>query len=377
MGIEIIPPSVNESQAGFTVVGDKKVRFGLGAIKNVGDKAIESVIETRKAVGAFESIFHFCEHVDLRAVNRQTVEAFIKAGAMDCFRAKRAQMMASLDKAMQVGGQAQQDRKRGQKTFFDSFEAQPAFRQEVQHLPEMEEWPENQLLSYERESLGFYVSRHPLARYVDEIRRFATTNTAGLPDLEPGQEVIVGGMIVSVKPSVTKTGDQMARMTFEDMEGLCQAVIFREYVQYKDLVQPDKIVFLRGRVDLRMEEPCITVSEVIPLEDACTKLTKSVTIRLRCPAVEEKTLHDLLDILRAHPGPCPVFMEIITTKNQTVHMRVGPRFSVQPSGKFASEVEAVLGQGHVAFKAGNGNGGQVRRSFDNSRSRFARRRRMD
>jgi hypothetical protein len=93
--------------------------------------------------------------------------------------------------------------------------------------------------------------------------------------------------------------------------------------------------------------------------------------------VEEKTLHDLLDILRAHPGPCPVFMEIITTRNRTVQMRVGARFSVQPSGKFASEVEAILGQGHVAFKAGDGNGGQVRRSFDNSRSRFARRRRMD
>jgi DNA polymerase-3 subunit alpha len=373
MGIEIIPPSVNESDAEFTLVGDKKIRFGLGAIKNVGNKAIENILQARKTVGAFESIFHFCEHADLRLVNRQTVEGLIKSGAMDCLGAKRAQMMASLDKAMQVGGQAQQDRKRGQKTFFESFEAQHAFREDVQHLPDMEEWPENQLLRYEREALGFYVSRHPLARYMDEIPRFATTTAAGLANLETGQEVIIGGMIVAVKPTVTKAGDPMARFTLEDTSGICQAVIFREYEKYKDLIQPDKIVYVRGRADLRMEDPCITVNEVIPVEEASEKLTKSVTIRVRSAIAEEQTLLDLRDVLKAHPGQCPVFMEILTTNNRTVHLRVGQRLSVKPSAKLATEVEAVLGQGHVLFKAVGGDGsGRVRERPNRyaGRSRF-------
>ncbi len=373
MGVEIVPPSINESQSEFTVVADKKIRFGLGAIKNVGDKAIESVLSARAKAGAFESIFHFCEHVDLRAVNRIAVEAFIKAGAMDGLKARRSQMMAVLDKAMQEGGQAQSDRKRGQKTFFDFFEAQHAFREDAHALPDMDEWPENQLLAGERESLGFYVSRHPLARYVDEIRRFSTCAVAGLKDLTGGQGVTLGGMIVSVKPGVTKNGDHMARFTFEDMTGMCQAVIFREYAQYKDLVQQDRIVYLLGRADLRMEEPCITVDEVIPIEGASEKLTQSVTIRLRCPGVEEKTLEDLKNILQAHPGPCPVLMQITTAKNQVVFLRVGQRLGVKPTAKFASEVEALLGEGHITFKAGNGNGNGGGRERHN---RFARRNRF-
>ena len=370
MGIEIVAPSVNESAAEFAVAGEKKIGFGLGAIKNVGEKAIEGMIEARSNVKAFETIFHFCEHVDLRAVNRQTIEAFIKAGAMDCFGAKRSQMLAVLDKAMQGGGQAQSDRKRGQKTFFDSFEAQHAFRQDAQSLPEMEELPENQLLAYEREAIGFYVSRHPLARYEDDIRRFSTAAVDGLKNLKDGQDVVVGGIILTVKPTTTKAGDPMARFTFEDLTGMCQAVIFREYASYKELVQPDRIVYLRGRVDLRMEEPCVTVSEVIPIEEANEKLTGSVTIKLRSPGIEEKTLTDLLTIVKAHPGPCPVFMEIHTAKNQIVSIRTGQRYGVKPSATFATEVEALLGEGHIKFKPGNGNGNEGNRG-NGGRSRFA------
>jgi DNA polymerase-3 subunit alpha len=368
MGIEIVAPSVNESGAEFTVAGEKKIGFGLSAIKNVGEKAVESMIETRDKAKRFESLFNFCEHVDLRAVTRQTIEAFIKAGAMDCFGAKRSQMAAVLDQAMQGGGQAQSDRKRGQKTFFESFEAQHAFRQDAQTLPPMDEWPESQLLAYEREAIGFYVSRHPLARYEAEVRRFSTATVDGLKNLKEGQDIVVGGLILTVKPMTTKAGDPMARFTFEDLTGVCQAVIFREYAQYKELLQPDRIVYLRGRVDLRMEEPCVTVSEVIAIEQASEKLTGSVTIQLRCPAVEEKTLADLQTILKAHPGTCPVVMEIHTAKNQIVLMRTGQRYGVKPTAKFASEVEALLGEGHIKFKPGNGNGGN---GGNGGRGRFA------
>jgi len=194
------------------------------------------------------------------------------------------------------------------------------------------------------------------------LRRLSTTTIGELKELRDGVEVILGGMIASVKPARTRRGDPMAHFEIEtienDAQAICRAVIFKPYVQYRDLIKKDAVVFVRGTVDLRMDTPSIQVVEVIPLKEAQRRLTEKVRIKLECEGLAEQTLQDLCDVLKAHSGRCPVFFEMLMTNQKRVLIQAGGHLCVQASDQFAQDVQEVVGPERLVFLGRNGNGGR-------------------
>ncbi|MBI4974920.1 MAG: DNA polymerase III alpha subunit, partial [Candidatus Omnitrophica bacterium] len=222
MGIKILPPDINESYANFTVVSDS-IRFGLVAVKNVGQGAIESIIETRQKEGRFKTIYDFTERVDPRLVNRKVIESLIKCGALDSLGLYRSQASALIDKALEVADSIHKDKLNGQLSFFDKFEDEENFKKTFQDIPNIPEWPEHQLLAYEKEMLGFYITKHPLARFEKILRTYSTCRTTDLGNLRDGDEVLIGGIISKVKFTTTrKTNEKMAIITLEDLDSVVE-----------------------------------------------------------------------------------------------------------------------------------------------------------
>jgi len=372
MGVKVAPPDINACDADFTVDGEQ-VRFGLAAVKGVGTKAVEAVLAARGEVERFTDLYHFCSHVDLRAVNRATVEALIKCGAFDALGASRAAMAAALDQAIELGQAAAADRRSGQLSFFgaDSGQETPP-----PQFPNVEPWSESQLLTAEKETLGFYVSSHPLVEHGRELASLSLpegVNLSKLGDFSDGTPVTIGCMIAEVRPRVTRSGrsagKKMAMLTVEDLTGNCDAVAFSEaFEQYGALLQPEAIVFLRGSVDRRRERPSILVDEVIPIDRAIEAVTGRVLCRL--PATVE--LADLLtalgDVLARHRGTCPVYIELTPLSRAEARVTVQPdsQWFVTPCRDLVEALVGVLGEeSNLLLKpkpqTGNGNGGRFYR----------------
>ncbi len=362
MGIDVAPPDVNESGADFTVAGDR-IRFGLAAVKGVGGRAVEAILAARDEVGPFESLFHFCEHVDLAAVNKTVVESLIKCGAFDSTGARRSQLALVMDRALAAGAGLQDDRRKGQMTMFEAFaEDEPADAEEP--LPDVPEWPEDDRLKREKDALGLYVSGHPLARHETAIRHFATASAAELGEVDDGAEVVVGGLIKSVRVIVTKTGkyagQKMAIFDLEDLAGTVSCVVFApDYQEVQDLVQADQVVFVRGTVDRGREEPQIRTTGVLSLDEGKAQLTTAVLIRLEQAEVGEDRLHRLRDVLAAHPGRVPVYLRLVATDGGETLVQAADRLSVAVTPSLREKVAEVLGADHFLLAA-NGHGAAAR-----------------
>ena len=370
MHVKVAPPDINACDADFTVDGDQ-VRFGLAAVKGVGGKAVEAVLQARREAGAFGDLYHFCEHVDLRAVNRATIEALVKCGAFDALGASRAAMIAALDQAIQFGQAAAADRRSGQLSFFGTAgtggEAPPP-----PAFPHVEPWSEMELLKAEKETLGFFVSSHPLVHHGRELVSLSTphgVNLARLDDFSEGTEATIGCMIAAVRPTVTKTGrsagKKMALLTVEDLTGKCDAVVFPETFQrYGELIQPEAIVFLRGTVDRRRERPSLVVDEVIAMDNAIEQLTGALVCRLPASVDLRDTLARLRDALGRHRGTCPVFLELVPLSRAEVRVTLRPdkQWCVSPSRGLLDELVKLLGEASLLLrpKPTNGNGAQRR-----------------
>jgi DNA polymerase III subunit alpha len=356
MGIEVQPPDINESESDFTVVGDK-IRFGLAAVKGIGERAVEAIVAARKAGGRFTSIFNFCDRVDMSQVNRSVVEGLAKCGAFDSTGARRSQLAAVLDKALTGGSATQDDRRRGQMNFFEAMSAGAPPEDEA--LPDIPEWPPNKLSLCEKESLGFYVKHHPLGQHSAALQHLATATTGDLVQMPDQAEVILGGVIKQVRPIVTKTGrnagSKMAIFEIEDLAGTASCVIFpRDYAQFQDLVQPDRVVFVRGQVDRTREEPQIKTSEILDLEEGRRRLAKAVVIRLRADGLTDEVLMGLREAAMAHPGPSPLYIELENEGGRTL-IRAGDHFKVSMGPDLQRTLDNLLGAGHTVLTA-NGRG---------------------
>ncbi|MBI4231119.1 MAG: DNA polymerase III subunit alpha [Planctomycetes bacterium] len=349
MGIQVEPPDVNESSEAFTVVGEGRIRFGLGAVKGVGSRAVQSVEQGRAVVGRFRSLAQFCEHVDLRLVNRAVGESLIKCGAFDSLGVNRSTLLAGLDGALDLGSSTQADRAVGQGALFGD----PA--QEGGAGTSLPDWPDAQKLAYEKKVLGFYVTSHPLAEVEPLLDQFSSANTSELADLEDGQPILLGGMVAKVKTTLTKRGknpgEKMAQFTMEDLHGSVGCVIFpKDYERFRSLLVPERVVFAQGKLDLRREEPSLRVSGLVPVERAAEMLTGKV--RLRVPEGEEDILYRLRELLRTHPGTCPVVLEFAdpSAKGAPAQVRVGSAFFISPSEKFLREVRGLLGESGLVLE---------------------------
>jgi len=374
MGVRIARPDVNRCGPDFTVDGDQ-VRFGLAAVKGVGVRAVESIVEARQRAGAFRDLYHFCENVDLRLVNRTAIEALIKCGAFDSLGAHRAAMIAALEEAVQAGQAAAEARRAGQMNLFATGGEPPP---QPTRFPQVEPFSEAQLLAEEKATLGFYVTSHPLTRYARALDSLASPAGASLGRIGQyvnGTPVTIGCMITSVRPRATKSGRsagrKMAILTLEDTSGKCEAVAFAEaYEHLADALTEGAIVFVQGRVDHRRDPPNILIDEAMPIDRALTELTGSVLLRLPGPAGADGEARQRWErlgaLLQRHAGPCPVQLSVCPVGRREVRVLIqtDPKWSITPSPGALTELGELLGdEERIRLLPRNGNGnGNVRKA---------------
>ena len=353
MDIEVLAPDINESGVDFTPLykgsgGDKKgvIRFGLAAVKGVGEKAVEQIIAACEKVGRFQSLFHFCENVDLRAANKQVVEALIKAGAFDRLGGNRAQMIAGMEKAMQIGASLQADKQNGQMSFLGQA-GDSDYSMDAEGLPNVPPWPEPQMLAYEKQVLGFYVTSNPLSHHAETINLYSTLDASQLADFTQDKQIIIGGIIAKIRYHLTRkgrnAGSKMAVFTLEDLQGSVEVVMFPDVLnRFTNLLVKDTIVFVRGKLDYRRGKPNIIAVELIALDDVREKLAAKVRIRLNAEDVTKEKVAEIKSICRHHRGQSPVYVAINTDKGK-VYTTADRELSVNPDLDFCRKMRHLVG----------------------------------
>jgi len=345
IGIEVIPPSVNESQNGFAISDGNKIRYGLGAIKNVGDKAIDSIITARNKGGRFTSIIDLCKRVDLRVVNKQVIESMIKSGCFDSIHDNRAQLLAGLDTALQMGIIANKDRRTGQKSLFKlGNEMDLMVKTDLGSDGNVVRWTEQETRNAEKESLGLYLSSHPLNSYKEKLQQLSTASSSEISELPEGSDIIIGGIITALKPSTTKRGDPMLYITLEELGGSVECLAFKQEIKlYQPLLNLDAIVFVKGTVGFQSTSPTIRVKEIVAEKNALGRLTKCVTIRLDTSGFNEEKMTQLKELVRRHSGACPLFFEIPTPDRGNVHVKSSSQYFPAVTDDFLSKAKALFG----------------------------------
>jgi DNA polymerase III subunit alpha len=349
--VPVLPPDINESQLRFTVTPNG-VRFGLTAIKNVGEGAIESLLAVRQKHGRIKSLSALCEDLDLRLVNKRVFESLIKAGAFDSLGAKRSQLMAMLDQAIDDGAAAQREREMGQTSIFggDMAASGSASGHVEPTLPNLPEWDQAQRLKYERELTGFYITAHPLARYEATIHALATATTAGITELSDGKEVRLCGIIATVKAMLTKKGDRMAYVTLEDLQGTVEVIVFPDlFKTVGDLIAPEQVIRVTGTIDRGDKGTKIRGVKIEPLAEVQTQTIKRIHIRLAARPEVKEQLPRLLDVFKRHPGGTAVSLTFRTDGALEAETAPLPHLTVSATEHFVADVEEVLGKGALSL----------------------------
>ncbi len=343
MGIPLLPPDVQTGLWNFTPSGGA-IRYGLGAIKNVGRNTVEALQVARESAGRFESLYQFCERIDPRVLNKRVLESLIKAGAMDGWEARRAQLFAVLDRAMEAGQRLQRTRESGQ---HDLFGASFALAADAVPLPDVPEWPEAQILASEKEVLGLYLSGHPLQKYARKLRELGTLDTSRLAELPSQKEVAVAGIIGSIRTARSKKGDLWATATLEDLQGSVELLIFPEsYRRLSERLQQDAIVYIKGRT--QMEEnspPRIMVSEISPLETVEPALAEAVVIRVRLGKTTGIVARKLFDLFLEKSGDALVRLEL--ERENDFEVLLEPDLRIRPDAEFVSRTQGICGKDSV------------------------------
>ena len=284
MGIEVLAPDVNESQVVFAPARNGQViRFGLAAIKGVGEIAVESILEARRKEGEFKSLGEMCERVDIRTVNRKVLEALIKSGACDTFKETRATLFAQIDRTLSRASGIIQDRQRGQSSMFGMLEEKSP--RQPESMAKLPEWPQHELLAAEKELLGFYVTGHPLTPYALILKKYTLANTITLAQLPNRSLTRIGGLIAAIQQGVSKKSNKpYAMVTLEDLQGSVQILCMNEnYDNYRELLQPNKAILVVGEVNNGDDKPKIFPQEIMPLEDAPRNAHQSRCISVCTP----------------------------------------------------------------------------------------------
>ncbi|MGA8026247.1 MAG: DNA polymerase III subunit alpha, partial [Bryobacteraceae bacterium] len=340
MGIRVLPPDVNQSDLDFTPAADS-IRFGLGAVKNVGHAAVEAIVAAREETGPFSTIYDFCERVSLGNVNRRVLESLIKAGALDSTGANRAQLSEALDRALESGMRASRDRVRGQHGLFGVFldEQQPEYP-----LAKLPDWTMEQKLAGEKEVLGIYVSGHPLDRFKDKVADLTTHFTDRLEDLERNTAVALCGILTNIVRKTNREGKYWASVKIDDRRGAADAMIFaNRYEELLPALREDAAVFVRATV--LPEEggpPKLSIQEMVKLEDARVDLPSLISIRiwLKDESSTEKATA-LNDLFVRKCGSTEVRLRLEKPRDFSVVMDLAAK--VRPDREFRAEIEKICG----------------------------------
>jgi len=331
------------------------IRFGLAAIKNVGDAAIDTLLMERGTGGPFHSLFDFCQRVDLRKVNRRVIESLIKCGAFDVSKTHRSQMLTSLDEALTRSQQIQKRKGEAQMSMFAS-----SVKEESPY-PELEEFPEKQLITFEKETIGFYFSQHPLSRYREVVQRVTQEDSSTLAELPNGSEVKICGLVSTMKEITTKKGDRMAFVTLEDMKGFVEAILFPEVFKASlTLLRSGEPIILRGTLDLSDEQAGetrigqqtkakIIGREVEALPEPSAQPTRTLRIKMPFDLLNLERLEDLKTVILAHRGDAQLVLHLIDgTKEDTV-IALSDRYRVDCSLAFQADVKKLFESCTISF----------------------------
>jgi DNA polymerase-3 subunit alpha len=365
MGIEILPPDVNESDHEF-VVSAGNIRFGLDAVKGVGFAAVEAIKRAREEGGPFTSLWDFCARVDCRTVNKKAIEALVKCGAFGSTGASRRGMLSVLEAAQGAGQKAQQDAQIGQGSIFDlgggeqpaadGAAESPFSRPSHPPIPS-EEFDRTELLAIEKDALGLFVSAHPLKDVRDALRRAVDCPLGDLPARRDGEWVRVGGIITQAKRIRTKKGDPMMFATLDDLEGQVEILVFGNALAAAEgALEVDEIVVVRGRVDHKdATKTCVVVTEAerfAPTEDevaqaraqalAREEAARPVHLRVDATRLPASVIDELKHVLENFPGEAEVVLEMATTAGER-KLRLGPEYRVTPSPSLRAELHQLLG----------------------------------
>ena len=338
MGIQVLPPDINTSEAGFSVDGHT-IRFGLGAIKSVGDAAVSVILEERKKRGPFKDFFDFTRRVDLSKVNKRVVEALIKSGSLHGFGLKRSQLLAIMDPALEAAASEQRDRITGQLGLFGDEEIASANTIPIPDLPEI---PQEEILRLERELIGFYVTGHPLDKYKNALKRLTPLIKCSEENFKDGERIVVGGIISDLKLRSTKNGDRMATFVLEDLSGSLTVIAFpRAYATSRNQIDKDRIVMVSGVLKLDEEQARIFANKVEPLQEAAREVHLTIFHGRNTPAVQRQ----LGGVFAAFHGKNPVYLHVEDTQQV---IRTLPKFWVDLEAPgFAEAIERVLGAGSM------------------------------
>ncbi|HOS02711.1 MAG TPA: DNA polymerase III subunit alpha [Candidatus Hydrogenedentes bacterium] len=354
LNIEVLPPDVNASALGFTVEGGR-IRFGMGAIKNAGENAVKAILAERQNNGPFKDIFDFCSRLDTRQVNRRVIESMNRAGAFASTGWNRRQVEDSLDAALSEGQLSQRERDAGQTSLFDLVASDAPEAVTMHQKPDLPEWPENELLAFEKEMLGLYVSSHPLAKCAKILQRFTNVSIADLPDLRENQEVQLGGIIAAVKHYTTQRGKKMAFVTLETLEGSCEITVFNDiYEQRAGLLVPDAIVMAPSKATRRNGEISLLAIDIVSLEEAESTLSKAAHALIDLRTVDDATLVQLAEVFGSEPGKCDVYLHCTAENGDVVTVLATSVCRVNPVPALRDRVQALLGPDAFWFSGGNG-----------------------
>jgi DNA polymerase-3 subunit alpha len=338
MGITVLPPDVNTSDVDFTPLGEQ-IRFGLRAIRNVGENTVKGILQARADLGRFQSLYQFCESVDSRVLNKRVLESLIKSGAMDSLGARRAQLFAVIDKAMERGQRSQREKTSGQHgLFLGAAELVPAA---PEPLPDTEEWSEEEILAAEHSTLGFYISGHPLAKHAGRLRELNVTDLTLLESKRHQEDVIVAGIVGGVRAMRSKKGARWAILTLQDMSGSAEVLAFPEsFSKYEQLLHSHARLLIKGRASVEEVGTRVILMEARRLDEVTEHPTR-LRVRMDVASVDENLLEQLQQIFESKPGSCRVLFALRQPDGTEADLETDRR--VRADQELLAQVQELVG----------------------------------
>jgi len=361
MNIDVLPPNVNDSDVRFKPIGDK-IRYGLAAVKNVGFAAMEALIADRAKNGPYKGLLDFCSRLDPSIVNKRTLENLIKCGAFDFTGLWRSRLMNGVDHAMARAASEHRDRVAGQASLFDMLGTQATLSDE--ELPPCEKWSESEMLSAERELLGFYISGHPLSHFEWALKKYSLVDTTKLHDMESGTVTRIGGLVSQYQKRFTKKDQKpMAVFRLEYLDGAIDVVVFPStFEDFGVYLQDEAPVMVCGELAKEQDQLRIKAAEIYPLKDVHKYFTDRVSIHIPASELEESKLWTIKEILGRYPGDTPVTLCLQFPTGEKVFVETHTAFKVAATAELVRDVEHALGEESVYVQVNskpcrrNGNG---------------------